>query len=187
MKAQSLSVLDIVKAMTTPPKLKLHCSVISSNCTNKRRSLRMITSTWDQLALAIQECMVCRKFTSSQSHLDRFSRCLALSGLLSLSGCVTSWSLSSTSMEHTACKTALLSVTRLEKKNCRLMDTCLFDVVGLFTNVPLQEVIDICARAIYHDDNIEKQPTSLSEKTFRDLLQKVTSGVEFSFNNVMYR
>ena len=25
---------------------------------------------------------------------------------------------------------------------------CLFDVVGLFTNVPLQEVIDICARVI---------------------------------------
>ena len=43
---------------------------------------------------------------------------------------------------------------------------CSFDVVGLFTNVPLQEVIDICARAIYHDDNIETQPTSLSEKAF---------------------
>ena len=64
---------------------------------------------------------------------------------------------------------------------------CSFDVVSLFTNVPLKEVIDICACAIYHDDDIQTQPTSLTEKSFRELLQMVTSGVEFSFDDLMYR
>ena len=133
MEAQSLSVLDLVKATTTPTRLKSHCSLIWSNCANKRRSVRVITSTWDQLAVAVQEDMVCRKFTSSQSHLDRFSRCLALPSLLSVSGCVTCWSLSSTSMEHTAWKTELFSVTRLEQKNCRLMDTCVRSMSSVYS------------------------------------------------------
>ena len=64
---------------------------------------------------------------------------------------------------------------------------CSFDVVSLFTNVPLQEVIDICAKAIYHDDNIPTLPTSLTEKSFKELMYRVTSGVEFSFDGVMYR
>ena len=64
---------------------------------------------------------------------------------------------------------------------------CSFDVVSLFTNVPLEEVIEICANSIYHNDNIDTEPTSLSEKSFRDLLRMVTSGVEFSFDDIMYR
>ena len=64
---------------------------------------------------------------------------------------------------------------------------CSFDVVSLFTNVPLLEVADICADALYHNDSIETEPTALSEKSFRELLQMVTSGVEFSFGDVMYR
>ena len=64
---------------------------------------------------------------------------------------------------------------------------CSFDVINLFTNVPLKEVIDICAKAIYHDEKIPTEPTSLSEIAFRKLLEMVTSGVEFSFDNVMYR
>ena len=62
---------------------------------------------------------------------------------------------------------------------------CSFDVVSLFTNVPLDDVIDICAKALYHCDDID--PVPLSESSFRKLLKIVTSGVEFSFNNIMYR
>ena len=64
---------------------------------------------------------------------------------------------------------------------------CSFDVVNLFTNVPLKEVIDICANAIYHNDSIDTDPTTLSENSFRELLEMVTSGVEFSFDNTMFR
>ena len=64
---------------------------------------------------------------------------------------------------------------------------CSFDIVSLFTNVPLKEVIDICAQALYRNKSISPVPPSLSEKSFRELLEKVTSGVEFSFNGVMYR
>ena len=57
---------------------------------------------------------------------------------------------------------------------------CSFDVVSLFTNVSLEETIDICANALYRNDDAE--PTALSEDSFRTLLRTVTSGVEFSFN-----
>ena len=64
---------------------------------------------------------------------------------------------------------------------------CSFDVVSLFTNVPLKEVIDICADAIYRNDQIETEPTSLTEKSFRRLMELATSDVEFSFDGIMYR
>ena len=63
---------------------------------------------------------------------------------------------------------------------------CSFDVVSLFTNVPLEKTIEICAEALYHDDEVEPVCTTLSEKSFCDLLRMVTSGVEFSFDNKMY-
>ena len=62
---------------------------------------------------------------------------------------------------------------------------CSFDVVSLFTNVPLVETIDICCDVLYHMCDI--RPPSLSEKSFRRLMLMVTSGVEFSFDGVMFR
>ena len=66
---------------------------------------------------------------------------------------------------------------------------CSFDGVSLFTNVPFKEVIDICVDAIYHCKcgDIDLQPIGLSEKSFHELMEKVTSGVEFSFDGIMYR
>ena len=63
---------------------------------------------------------------------------------------------------------------------------CSFDVVSLFTNVPLQEVINICADALYRNDEIDIELTTLSEESFKELILLATSGVEFSFNNMMY-
>ena len=62
---------------------------------------------------------------------------------------------------------------------------CSFDVVSLFTNVPLLETIDICCNALYHSSNIASP--SLSEMSYRKLMLMVTSGVEFSFDDIMYR
>ena len=64
---------------------------------------------------------------------------------------------------------------------------CSFDIVSLFTNVPLGEVIDICAQAIYHDDDIDTETMTLSEKSFRKLMELATAGVEFSFDGIMYK
>ena len=64
---------------------------------------------------------------------------------------------------------------------------CSFDVVSLFTKVPLLEVIDICADALYRNDDIEMDITILTEDSFRKLMVLATSGVEFSFNDIMYR
>ena len=64
---------------------------------------------------------------------------------------------------------------------------CSFDVVSLFTNVPLDETIEICADVLYRDDDVEPVFTALSEKSFCNLMRQVTSGVEFSFDDMMYR
>ena len=61
---------------------------------------------------------------------------------------------------------------------------CSFDIKSLFTNVPIEETIDICTQQLYHSD-IERP--SLSEKSFQKLLRMVTTGVEFSFDNIMFR
>ena len=66
---------------------------------------------------------------------------------------------------------------------------CSFDVVSLFTNVPVMETIDICANALYHDKEYSKQFDSpwMSETAFRRLMQMMTTDVEFSFDDTMYR
>ena len=62
---------------------------------------------------------------------------------------------------------------------------CSFDIVSLFTNVPLQETIAISLDALYQDPDILKplQP----EELIWSMLVKATSSVEFSFDGVMYR
>ena len=62
---------------------------------------------------------------------------------------------------------------------------CSFDVVSLFTNVPLDFTIDICCDAMYRGN--VGSPVTIEETYFRRLMNMVTSGVEFSFENVMYR
>ena len=61
---------------------------------------------------------------------------------------------------------------------------CSFDIRSLFTNVPLNETIKICAEALY-DKNL---PTPIIPKhVFVELMEIATTSVEFSFNNVMYK
>ena len=62
---------------------------------------------------------------------------------------------------------------------------CSFDVVSLFTNVPLDETIDICTDVLYRNDSVDTP--WLSETAFRKLMSLVTTGMEFSFNDIMYR
>ena len=55
----------------------------------------------------------------------------------------------------------------------------LFDVKSLFTNVPLDEVVDICVETLNRLD-------SISKINFRKILKLTTSGVQFTFNLQMY-
>ena len=61
---------------------------------------------------------------------------------------------------------------------------CSSDVSSLFTNVPLDETIKICAEALY--DQSESQPV-IPKDVFVELIKSATSSVEFSFNNTMYK
>ena len=62
---------------------------------------------------------------------------------------------------------------------------CSFDISSLFTNVPLEETINICADALYCDDS-DAQPL-ISKAVFIELMKSATSRVEFSFNDIMYK
>ena len=62
---------------------------------------------------------------------------------------------------------------------------CSFDVVSLFTNIPLEEALEICLDTLYRDPEISK-PT-IPEKILKKLLVKTTTEVEFSFDGTMYR
>ena len=72
--------------------------------------------------------------------------------------------------------------------NCNLepAKTCLcsFDISSLFTNVPLDETIEICADALYRG-HLDCPP--IPEDTFRAMMLIATRGVDFSFSNQMYK
>ena len=61
---------------------------------------------------------------------------------------------------------------------------CSYDIVSLFTNVPIHEAVDICADALYRSD---VTPPALKEGSFRKLILKVTTGVQFSFDDKMWQ
>ena len=73
-------------------------------------------------------------------------------------------------------------------QNCNLKPTkaflCSIDISSLFTNVPLDETIGICADALYRG-HLDCPP--FPEDTFNELMLIATQGVEFSFNNQMYK
>ena len=61
---------------------------------------------------------------------------------------------------------------------------CSFDICILFTNVPLDETVQICAKTLYSGKFI---PPDFPKAVFIKLMQMTSSGVEFSFNSTMYR
>ena len=61
---------------------------------------------------------------------------------------------------------------------------CSFDVVSLFTNIPLAETLQICLDTLYPSDDIS--PPTMPESLLKKLLLKATTEVEFSFDGVMY-
>ena len=72
-------------------------------------------------------------------------------------------------------------------QNCNLEPAktflCSFDISSLFTSVPLDETVEICADALYRG---HLDCPTIPEDTFRELMLIATQGVEFSFNNKMY-
>ena len=61
---------------------------------------------------------------------------------------------------------------------------CSFDVCSLYTNVPLEETIEICCDVLFRSSL--PKPT-FPESVFKHLINFATSSVEFSFNNIIYR
>ena len=70
-------------------------------------------------------------------------------------------------------------------KDANNLFMCSFNISSLFTNVPLKETINICADALYCN-NSDAQPL-ISKAVFIELMKSATSGVDFSFNDIMYK
>ena len=62
---------------------------------------------------------------------------------------------------------------------------CSFDVVSLFTNIPLRETFKVCLDTLYRYDDVV--PPTIPEKLLEKLFINATTDVEFSFNDIMYR
>ena len=61
---------------------------------------------------------------------------------------------------------------------------CSFDICSFYTNVPLEETIEICCDVLFRSS----LPTpTFPESVFKHLIHFATSSVEFTFNNIMYR
>ena len=60
-----------------------------------------------------------------------------------------------------------------------------FDIVSLFTNIPLDETISICADFLYRGPSTFVLP--FPEDVFIELMEITTKSMSFSFNEVMYR
>ena len=62
---------------------------------------------------------------------------------------------------------------------------CSFDIKSLFTNIPLNQTIQICLDALYRDQSI---PTPrIPESLLKKMLLKATADVEFSFDDSIFQ
>lgn len=59
-----------------------------------------------------------------------------------------------------------------------------FDISSLFTNVAIDETMDICADYLYRGP---LQPLSFPENVFVQMMEMFSKSVSFSFNNIMHR
>ena len=59
-----------------------------------------------------------------------------------------------------------------------------FDIIILFTNIPVVEVIEICLKMLYHSDLKHPQ---ISEFVCKEMLHMAVLGVELSFDGKMYK
>ena len=58
------------------------------------------------------------------------------------------------------------------------------DIDSLFTNIPLDEIIDICVDNLYNDN---ENPPNIPKHDFRNLLNITTKEPFFMLNNKYYK
>ena len=58
------------------------------------------------------------------------------------------------------------------------------DVDSLFTNIPLDETIDICTNAIYNEQDVIE---GINKEEFRNLLSLATKESYFIFNGILWK
>ena len=59
-----------------------------------------------------------------------------------------------------------------------------FDVDSLFTNIPLEEAINICDNLLYNNEDVIQ---SINKSEFKNLMSLATQESHFIFNDVLYK
>ena len=58
------------------------------------------------------------------------------------------------------------------------------DFDSLFTNIPLEEITEICTENLFQNNQIVH---NLKKSEFKDLLSSATKELHFIFNNILYK
>ena len=97
-----------------------------------------------------------------QKYINRTVRCapyypwLHHHNIISLNGCVVGLTSCKRSIANIQLKTPSNSSTSFAPTRFRASaHMCSFDVVSLFTNVPLEETINICLDVLYRNDEVD--------------------------------
>ena len=61
---------------------------------------------------------------------------------------------------------------------------CSLNVDSLFTNIPLDETIEICTNTIYSEQDVIQ---GINKEEFRNLLSLATEECYFIFNEILYK
>ena len=80
-------------------------------------------------------------------------------------------------------KDSFAFVNEIRHQNTNLLMASL-DVESLFTNIPLDETIDICTNSLYANDTIIN---GIDKENFKKLLTLATKESFFLFNNKFYK
>jgi len=83
-------------------------------------------------------------------------------------------------------KSSIELIDRLQNYNFKPTQNLVsFDVTSLFTNVPLEETIDIIGNTVYSPENKENLPP-IRKSDFKQLLRLATEGM-FLYKNKLYQ
>ena len=79
---------------------------------------------------------------------------------------------------------AFVDITKTTNLDHSSVFLCSFDILSLFSNIPLAETTQICVDPLYSS---EHPPAPFPRQIFVEPTEMATSTVEFSFNDIMHR
>ena len=146
--------------------------------------LQLYTNSFAQLALSDRSCTAFPKHTRKMCHSDP-SCLLPVQRNTNCQKSFLSSRTGSLSIRATAHGTLTFAdIIKTSNLNPYSVFLCSFDILSLFTNVPLADTIQISDDALYSSKH---PPALFARQIFVELMKMATPSVVFSFDDIMYR